>query len=287
MRKPLTSPDHLLPSFMIMGERKCGTSSLYRYLCTHPTILPPKEKEPRLFILPEWLIPLQVNKYIRLFPSAAHEDEVVSKWVKFKDDFRVTTTSFSKKRLKDVNYITGEASAPTFYQGKPETVKAYLPDLKLILMLRNPVDRAYSHFLMYQRFKKEKRWRYRFRSDDFLSVIEKEIQQTDNGKKTDIVGPGKYVAHLKHWVATFGKENIFIIRTEDMKNIALANQIMNDLCTFLSIPIHDFSAELKQQYNVAPKKNTIPEAAKDVLEKYYAPSVKELENYLRRDFNWF
>jgi hypothetical protein len=64
------SSTHLRPSFFIIGANKCGTSSLYRYLVDHPSVLPCAEKEPNFFGLhdPEY-IARHIDDYFALFPT--------------------------------------------------------------------------------------------------------------------------------------------------------------------------------------------------------------------------
>ena len=100
-----------LPDFIIIGAQRCGTSSLYRYLSKHPDVTLNKIKEVHYFST-------------RFFMGL--------EWYK---------THFPKKGF------TGEGSPYYFFHPlSPQRIHEALPNVKLILMLRNPVDRAYSHF---------------------------------------------------------------------------------------------------------------------------------------------
>ncbi len=112
--RKITNRFRMLPSFLIIGGAKCGTTSLYAYLMEHPNILPASMKE-----------------------------------VGFFQHIRNTKTSFYRSHfpLRRQNKITGEASTVYFVHSLvPKRVRELLPSVKLIVLLRNPVDRAYSGF---------------------------------------------------------------------------------------------------------------------------------------------
>lgn len=114
----LTSRLHALPDFIIVGAAKAGTTSLYFYLSSHPKIYPATKKEVHYFDLN---FPRGEHWYRRHFPPAL--------------------------RLKLEGAITGEASPYYLYHPHvPGRIAHALPDVKLIVCLRNPVDRALSHY---------------------------------------------------------------------------------------------------------------------------------------------
>ena len=106
------------PNFIIPGFMKCGTTSLYDYIAQHPNVLPASQKE-IMFFNNEKSYKLGLDWYRANFPPIS----------------------------KDANYITGEAS--TLYALDftiPEKLYQAFPNIKLIFILRNPVDRAISHY---------------------------------------------------------------------------------------------------------------------------------------------
>jgi hypothetical protein len=121
----------IMPNFLIIGAAKAGTTSLYVYLQNHPQIFMSSQKEPNFFAFegetldfcgpyflakrPKWVTDLQT--YHRLFSEVMNEPAI------------------------------GEASILYLYHPKaPERIQHYMPDGKLIAILRNPVDRAYSSY---------------------------------------------------------------------------------------------------------------------------------------------
>ena len=115
----LTGPFHLLPDYLIIGAQKCGTGSLYRYLNQHPRIKSGITKEVRFF---DKYYNRGINWYRVFFP--------------FKD-------------LLGRKYLTGDAT-PRYldHPHAPKRVKEIIPNVKFIVLLRNPIDRAYSMYNM-------------------------------------------------------------------------------------------------------------------------------------------
>lgn len=109
--------------FIVLGGHKCGTSSLHSYLEQHPEICLPKIKGQDFFSR-------MGNRNNQLFR-------------KFEDYI----ASYDERELLK-SKVTGEVSSVYLYSDKArQLIKQYLPDAKLVVILRNPVDRSISHFL--------------------------------------------------------------------------------------------------------------------------------------------
>ena len=125
--------ESMLPNFLIVGAARSGTTSLFHYLEKHPDIFVPKNKEPSYFTFfenkPSFTLGRPANfvterqEYLKLFESGGE------------------------------HLVRGEASTPYLYFHEPTIVnilKHYknLSKPKIIIILRNPVDRAYSQYMM-------------------------------------------------------------------------------------------------------------------------------------------
>jgi len=109
------------PEFMLVGGMKCGSTSFARYLSAHPQVKVAGPKEPNYW---SW----------HRFPARYQ-------------DFFVNETPIS--RPGPGQYVSGEFSTSSLIHPlAPRRVQANLPELKIFVLLRNPVDRAYSHFMM-------------------------------------------------------------------------------------------------------------------------------------------
>jgi len=130
------NPEPSLPTFLLVGAAKAGTTSLFRYLSQHPAIFTPSVKEPRYFAIaenehkswkgPEWM-------------SGLGDTHFVSDWDRYCSLFE---GSASYK-------ASGEASTLYLYDPKaPERIARRLPNARIFAVLRHPVDRAFSHWVM-------------------------------------------------------------------------------------------------------------------------------------------
>ncbi|MEO1213491.1 MAG: sulfotransferase domain-containing protein [Bacteroidota bacterium] len=265
---------HLDPSFIIMGGVKCGTSSLYRYLNDHPLVLPCKSKEPNYFSFRPWYqIPFSYGRYKKMFPLKDFVGEIRADWLDLGKDEKMHASHFVKIAETGRNYITGEATATTFFAASPKLIKFLLPDLKLIMLMRDPVERYVSHYRMYQRFKQEGRKGYDFKP--LPQYIDGEIHTFQTGGKTRILHQGLYSKYLKKWEEVFGKEKLLLLRTVDFEEVDLAQRQMEKISDFLELPGYDFRQALSARYNQAQPK----EISKEVSEKlrvFYAESLEEL-----------
>src|SRR3954452_14796840 len=116
----------LLPDWLLIGAHKAGTTTLHAWLAKHPCVNPSTTKEGHYF---DYSYYRGEDWYRSHFPTAAERD------------------AFEREHGRP--FLTGESS-PTYpsHQWAPELIRRALPDVRLLLALRNPVDRAYSQFQM-------------------------------------------------------------------------------------------------------------------------------------------
>ena len=166
-----------MPDFIIIGAAKSGTTSLYNYLMQHPDVFMPESKEPCFF------------------------DDTVA-WGKGLDWY---ASLFNE--AKD-NQICGEASTnytrwPQVH-GVPERMKKIVPNVKLIYVIRNPVERAYSHYV--HRWTKEVYPGLPF-TMDFFEYVRKDPMCIDSSKYSD---------QLDRYLKEFKQEQILVIVFENL-----------------------------------------------------------------------
>src|SRR5579863_9235330 len=119
-----TSPLRMAPDFMIIGALRGGTTSLYSYMTAHPGIGPAYMKEVHFFDV----------HYKKGFP-----------W--YQAQFPSLPQKYYRERVQKQRFITGEASPYyLFHPHAPKRIAKILPQVKLVVLLRNPVTRAYSHY---------------------------------------------------------------------------------------------------------------------------------------------
>lgn len=132
-----------LPNFLIIGVQKAGTSSIYEYLKQHPDVYMSPLKETN-FLSRDWSLEdpvkqAQRNQQLR----AQGRRDCVDSIEKYRDLFDGVTTETA----------IGEASPNYLFRSQKAIaqIQKYVPEAKLIAILRNPVDRAYSDYLMHMR----------------------------------------------------------------------------------------------------------------------------------------
>lgn len=251
-----------MPNFLVIGAQKAGTTSLYYYLGQHPQIYMSPVKEPNFF---------------------AAEGETSDP-----HDPNVTSIEAYRRLFKGVSDETaiGEVSPWYLYsQNAPERIKHYLPDAKLIAILRNPIERAYSQFLHFVREGRE-------HHTDFVRALrEEEIRVRDNlaaGRDADrgahgaYVSRGFYYAQLKRYLELFDRDQIKIILSEDLSSDP--SGVLQDVFRFLEVDKTILPAtSAKHNVSGVPKNRVLHAflAKPHALKRLYRPLKPHLPSGLR------
>lgn len=248
-----------MPNFLIIGAQKAGTTSLYHYLDQHPQIYMSPIKEPNFFSTegdkPDPRRPSvnDIEAYRELFRGVSNEKAI------------------------------GEASPWYLYSLRaPGRIKYHVPDARLIAILRDPVERAYSQFLHFVRDGREP-------ITDFVQALDSEEMRvrknleagyvTDRGASGAYIGRGFYYAQLRRYFELFDEDQIKVFLSEDLRNDPTGT--LQDAFRFLGVD-DDFVPAARKNYNVSgiPKNRllhtflTKPHALKRFLRrlKVYLPS---------------
>jgi hypothetical protein len=188
-----------MPNFFIIGAQKAGTTSLYHYLAQHPQVYMSPVKEPGFFnhgIDPN-------GKIIEeRFGNPGQRASRLSDIEEYRALFRGANDETA----------VGEASPPYIYApGTAERLGRYVPEAKVIAILRNPADRAYSAFLHAVRIGKEPR------TDFAQALLEEENRVRENWHYTfHYRNRGFYYAQLRRYYKIFEQEKIGIWLYEDL-----------------------------------------------------------------------
>ena len=219
------------PNFIIIGAPKSATTSLYYYLKEHPKIFMPKNKEPHFFSFEGQEI--QFN---------GPGDEKITKKMIVTDFSEYTNLFLGASR----DQITGEASAMYLHsKTAPERIKEINPDVKLIAILRNPVDRAYSSFNHLKRDAREP-------EKDFITALHME----DERKKKNWMPiwyyreMGLYSDQLNQYFKFFNREQIHIFIYEEI--ISQIQTFVKELYEWLGVDA-DFNPTLDSKFNISGK----------------------------------
>ena len=221
----------MLPNFLIIGASKCGTTALYYYLKQHPEISFSDLKEPKYFS--------SVNES---FPHNGIGDRSVDKYViKSLTEYKALFADIDNKRV-------GEASPDTlyFFDKTASHIKEILGDVPIIVMLRNPVKRAFSAFMYLKRDSREK---LNFR--DGLLAENKRLKDNWDfiwGYKKC----GLYYNQVKSFMDNFS--NVKVVLQEDLKNDTFAT--LEDIYSFLELDTK-FNTDVSIKHNESGKPNNL------------------------------
>lgn len=273
--------EHLAPSFFIIGERKCGTSSLYRYLLEHPSVLPGSRKEMQFFTKGPTHVKANWEAYLREFPKVRGEGQVALDWPELDHKGHLYEERLDFARDPSKHYITGEASADTFCDGSPELLQEYLPELSLVVLLRDPSMRAFSHHRMFRRFQDEGR-DLGFAVGDFAEDMRAEMQCAAKGEKTPCLTPSIYAPNIERWQRVWGQQ-LLVLFSSELDEAFEFPKTMARILAHVGLPAHPY--ELAQRYNQAPTAR-IPTAIHEELQAYFAPHDRDLARLLQRKPPW-
>ena len=292
------------PNFIIIGAMKAATTSLYTYIKQHPDIFMTKVKEPMFFNNFQ-----QENNY-NILGSKSNKSTTLEEYLAmFKD----------AKNEKAI----GEASPAYIYnENAPYLIKENLPDVKIIAILRQPTDRAYSNFLHTKRADREN-----VNSFGQAIKIEKERISDNWSPLYHYIQKGFYSVQLKRYYNLFPKENIKVYLFEDV--VKTPKETLKDIFKFLNVDenieidvskksnvsgtpkgILGFILKKMRYYNLMPKfaisdylptfiisllfKSVYKDTEKldsvlrkELTDKYYREEILKLEKLIDRDLsNW-
>lgn len=208
------------PNFLIIGANKGGTTSLHYYLKQHPQVFMSNVKEPTFFA----------------FEGAAIDRSSPIAQITRRDV--VTSLDEYLRLFDDVSGELAVGEASTGYLSHPraaERIKWYVPDMKLIAILRNPVERAYSEYLMHVRWGLERN--------------PSKIQFWQNSEYGEgFIRRGYYHAHLSRFLNYFERDQIKVYLYEDLRgNLPF---ILQDMFEFIGVDIN-FKPNTQQKLNTS------------------------------------
>ena len=232
-----------LPDFVIIGAQKGGTSFLYYLLTRHALVEPAASKELHFFDSPQ-RFKNGAGWYQRCFPRLGWKEGQRS--------------------------ITGEATPSYLFDPLvPKRIAGVVPQARLIALLRNPIDRAYSHYQMQVK-----------RGTELLS-FEEAIEQPDSS----YVSRGIYVDQLLRWFEFFSRDQMLILRSEDFFGSPV--ETLGVVLNFLELPgWRPEASELQQRRHAGTYKQKMDPSTRRRLEAYFEPYNKRLYECLGVDFGW-
>ncbi len=249
-----------LPDFITIGAQKCGTTTFHRLLTRHPHVASAALKELHFF---DNRFDEGVEWYRRCFPSP--------RWI----DGRKT--------------ITGECTpAYMFRPFVPRRVAETIPEIRLIALLRNPADRAYSHYYHQVRLGNAV-----LEFDEAVKAEAARLQSERNGtrgeeyqaghnlRQSSYLSRGIYVDQLLRWSEFFDNSQMLVLNSEDFFENTPGT--MKRVLNFLGLP--DWTPPTLKSRNTGSYTPMNPDTRR-WLEEYFAPHNQRLYEYLGVDFGW-
>lgn len=262
----MTASIRLLPDFLIIGAQRCGTTSLQRYLIQHPCVAPSFRKEVHFF---DRNLKKGVAWYRAHFPSMP---------------YKYFVTTVLRRR-----FLTGEASAAyLFYPHAPKKIFETVPRAKLIVLLRNPVDRAYSQY--------QHEVSLKYETLPFDEAIEQEAHRLQGEKEKMLVDEGYdsysyrhhsylsrgvYADQLAIWMNLFPKDQMLVLKSEDF--FGRPSAAFHRVLRFLDLSPCEL-AEYKP-YNAREYASMNPATRKRLMD-YFEPHNRRLRELVGQDFAW-
>jgi hypothetical protein len=262
----------LKPTFMIIGAQKAGTSSLYQYLSQHPDIISSQPKELHYF---DTLHPTSGKIYDKYYPYGF----------------------FSKK-------ITFEATPRYLYfPGTAKRLFDYNKKLKFIVILRDPVDRAYSAWNMYREMKasqvqidffkslehrssSEQLWSVLYKNDfpTFEELVAWELSNCEGMLEPSILRRGYYRNQIEAYLKLFRYDQFLFLDFNDLKyQIEL---VFDKIARFIDVKGFDL-----KRIDLAPKNKReyvqdMDSKLRQDLSQHFKQENKGLENLIGTKYNW-
>ncbi len=226
-----------MPNFLVIGAGKAGSTSIDEYLKQHPQIYMSPVKEPNFFAL-------EGEKVDFRGPKA---ENLINSW-------SVTDIESYCALFKDVgeHKAIGEVSPLYLYSPKaPDRIKHYIPDTKIIAILRHPADRAYSAYLWLFGQEREK-------IVDFAKALAAEESRIQSNWEWiwHYKNMGFYYQQLQRYYDRFDRNKIKVYLFEDLKKDDIG--LTKDLYRFLGVE-EDYQPDtsIKYAYSVIPPKNKV------------------------------
>ena len=266
----LTSPGRMTPAFLICGGQRCGTTSLYRALAAHPAILK-----------------AVLHKGVHYFDTSYHRGMA---W--YRGHFPMQRSAEKILQRYGVPAQTFESSPYYMYHPQAAARIAHdLPGTKLVVLVRDPVERAYSqhHHEVARGFERER---------DFGNALALEPARLHRQEERLAQDPGYYsFAHQHHayrargeyarylggMAQHVGRDRIHVVESE--RFFTHPDEVYDEVLTFLGLPTHLDRPEF-ERHNARPRQSDMEPSLRAELTAHYAPHDEALSRWLGRMPVW-
>ncbi|MEZ5229479.1 MAG: sulfotransferase [Acidimicrobiales bacterium] len=267
----LTASLRVDPDYLIIGAKRGGTTSLARYLLLHPDVRP--------------LFPARETRkgtyFFDVNYGRGHD------W--YRSHFPTRMAHGLRERRAGHPLAIGEATPYYLHHPHaPVRARGMVPNAKIIVLLRDPVERAYSHWV--------ERTRNRVETLSFADAIEVEARRLDGEEARMLADPahqsfahqhysyvdqGRYARGLRRWMNAYPANQLLVLRSEDF--YADPASVYAEVLEFLGLA--SFMPDEFRAWNMKPK-DAIDPAVVDRVRSMLADDIVELEQLLGRSMRW-
>ena len=218
-----------LPNFLVVGANRAGTTALYRCLSQHPDIYMSPMKEPSFFAL------YGQKSDPSSWDNGFFDDVMVHSLVAYRALF-AGASGYKAIGEASTAYLTNAAA--------PARINDHLPAVRVLAILRNPVDRAFSNYVQYRALRLE-------RSRSFRAALGQHPEWNEGlgrfGRRYIVLG--YYARAVRRYYETFGRDRVRIYLYEDWA--ARPTEILADIFRFLEVD-GSFVPDVSQRHNESP-----------------------------------
>ncbi len=235
------------PNFFVVGAAKSGTTSVYNYIKPHPDVYLSPIKEPNFFSTD-----IDIEKFSKTYKKEIEVD--LDKFFQsgMKDEIHLTFIRDKENYLKLFSKVKnekviGEFSTSYLYSKEAaKNIKEFNPNAKIMMILRNPIERAFSHYLMDLKIG--------YTNLSFMEALRQDIESHEKGWGIThlYIEIGMYYEQVKRYLDNFDQSQIKIYLFDDLKN---TGKFLNDLYEFLDLDKSLYFPDPSKRYNKgkAPK----------------------------------
>jgi len=236
----------LTPAFMIVGVQKAGTSALFAMLAKHPGILAPTVKEMHFFDRPERYL-MGIKSYLSGFP---------------------------RRPLRGTPLTFEATPSYVFVDEALGRVHKHFPFMKLVIVLRDPVHRAYSAWNMFRQINVDENGVDLRDGRSFADAVEEELSGIEVASAHQYLARGDYAPQISRAFDIFGRDKVLLVAYPRLKHDPRA--VVNDICEFVGIHAMPTEVDLGIKSNVRPYSSRIDQRLYEHLREYYSPRLEAL-----------
>lgn len=260
----LTWRERVLPDFIIIGAQKAGTTSLFSYLAQHPDLYPSHRKEVHFF-----------------------DGGINPRRDNFRRGQRWYRAHFPRMQELGPAGKTFEASPSYLFNPLvPERIHDLIPDVRLIALLRDPVERAISHY-----FHERRKGRETLPIMEAMQAEEERLEpamqaqdyKSDVFRRCSYKSRGIYHRQLERYLARFPRENLLVLDSDEL--FRAPTEAIRQVLGFVGVD-PDVGVPDLEPRNVGSNRSHVEPAVYEYLTEFFRPHNQALYERLGRDFGW-